>query len=205
MRVQIALEEKGVPYQYVEEENLFHNKSPLLLQMNPVHKKVPVLIHNGNPVCESLIILQYLDDVWNQKYTLFSHDSYERAKARFWVNFFDNKIADCGRRMWASKGQDQEAAKEEFIESLKLLEGELGESPYFGGEKFGVLDVALIPFSCRFYTYEMFCKFKIEKECPKLMEWVKRCNHRESVSKILPDPYKIYSFVLHFKKMLGID
>ncbi|PON42707.1 S-crystallin [Trema orientale] len=203
MRVQIALEEKGVSYHYVEEENLFHNKSPLLLQSNPVHKKVPVLIHNGNPVCESLVILQYIDDVWKDGNLLLSEDPYQRAKARFWVNFFDTKIADCGRRMWASKGQDQQAAKEEFLESLRLLEGELGDKAYFGGENFGLLDIALIPFSCRFYTYEMFCKFSVQKECPKLMEWVIKCNQRESVSKNLPDPYKVYNFVLEVKKKLG--
>lgn len=93
MRVQIALVEKGVPYHYVEEENLFNNKSSLLLQSNPVHKKVPVLIHNGKPVCESLIILQYIDDVWKGGNFLFSdEDPYQRAKARFWINFFDVKV-----------------------------------------------------------------------------------------------------------------
>ncbi|XP_062089050.1 probable glutathione S-transferase parC [Humulus lupulus] len=212
MRVQIALIEKGVPYQYLEEETIFHNKSLLLLQSNPLHKKVPVLIHNGKPVCESLVILQYIDDVWKHGNLLLSEqDSYNRAKARFWVNFFDTKlnyanfIADCGRRMWASKGEDQEAAKEEFIESLRALEGELGGKSYFGGEKFGLLDIALIPFSCRFYTYELFCKFSVEKECPKLMEWVKKCHQRQSVSKILPDPYEVYKFVLHARKCLGLS
>ncbi|KAF6176433.1 hypothetical protein GIB67_010070 [Kingdonia uniflora] len=32
--------------------------------MNPVHKKVPVLIHNGKPISESLIVVQYVDEVW---------------------------------------------------------------------------------------------------------------------------------------------
>ncbi|KAM2042354.1 hypothetical protein ACFX16_036057 [Malus domestica] len=52
MRLRIALAEKGIEYEY-EDEDLW-NKSPLLLQMNPV------LIHNGKPVSESLIALQYI-------------------------------------------------------------------------------------------------------------------------------------------------
>lgn len=45
MRVLIALEEKGIKYENKEED--FSNKSLLLLQMNPIHKKIPVLIHNA--------------------------------------------------------------------------------------------------------------------------------------------------------------
>ncbi|KAJ7015032.1 hypothetical protein NC653_004353 [Populus alba x Populus x berolinensis] len=33
------------------------------------------------------------------------------------------------------KGEEKEAAKNDFIESLKLLEGELGDEPYFEGDK----------------------------------------------------------------------
>ncbi|XAR56369.1 Glutathione transferase [Bertholletia excelsa] len=91
MRVRIALAEKGVEYES-REENLA-NKSDLLLQMNPVHKQIPVLIHNGKPVCESLIIVQYIDEVWKHKSPLLPSDAYQRAQARFWADYIDKKVS----------------------------------------------------------------------------------------------------------------
>ncbi|PQM35106.1 putative glutathione S-transferase isoform X1 [Prunus yedoensis var. nudiflora] len=193
-RATIALEEKGVKYEYREED--LSNKSSLLLQMNPVHKKIPVLIHNGKPVCESLIIVQYVDEVWRDKAPLLPSDPYQRARARFWADFIDKKVFDAGKKLWSTKGEEHEAAKKEFIEILKQLEGELGDKPYFGGERFGFLDIALITFYSWFYAFETFGNFSREVECPKLVEWAKRCTHRESVSKSLADPKKVYEFLL---------
>lgn len=90
MRVRIALAEKGIEYEYKEED--LTNKSPLLLEMNPVHKKIPVLIHNGRPVCESLIAVQYIDEVWRHESPFLPSDPYQRAQARFWTDYVDKKV-----------------------------------------------------------------------------------------------------------------
>ncbi|OVA11493.1 Glutathione S-transferase [Macleaya cordata] len=203
MRARIALAEKGIKYEYKEES--IRDKSPLLLKMNPVHKMIPVLIHNGKPICESLIILEYIEEVWKDKYPLLPSDPYNKATARFWSDYVDKKVYVVGKKVWMTKGEEQENAKKEFIDILKVLEGELGDKPYFGGEKMGFLDVALVPYYSWFYSYETCGKFSIEVECPKLVSWAKKCMQKESVSKSLPEQEKVYGFVLELKKWHGID
>ncbi|XP_020204528.1 probable glutathione S-transferase parC [Cajanus cajan] len=201
MRVRIALAEKGVEYVY-KEENL-RNKSPLLLKNNPIHKKIPVLIHNGKSICESLNIVEYIDEFWKDKAPLLPFDPYDRAQARFWADFIDKKVHEDGRGIWASKVDQHEKAQKELKGSLKQLEEVLGDKPYFGGDSFGFLDVALIPFHQWFYAYEKVGSFKLD--CPKLIGWAKRCLQRESVSTSLASEKDIYEFVLGYRKTHELD
>ena len=115
------------------------------------------------------------------------------------------QVYDFGRKIWTTKGEEQEAAKKEFFVTLKLLEAELGDKPYFGGDSFGFVDVALVAFYSWFYAFETFGNFSIEAECPKLIAWVKRCLQKESVSKSLVDGKKIYEFVCELRKKFGIE
>lgn len=90
MRTKIALREKRVEFE-VQEEDLW-NKSELLLKSNPVHKKVPVLIHNDTPISESLIQVQYIDETWTNAASFLPTDPQSRATARFWADFADKTV-----------------------------------------------------------------------------------------------------------------
>lgn len=90
-RVELALKIKGIGFQYVEED--LQNKTLELLKFNPIYKKVPVLIHNGKPICESFVILGYIDQVWkNNGPPLLLQDPYKRAQIRFWADFIHNQM-----------------------------------------------------------------------------------------------------------------
>lgn len=208
MRVLIALEEKGINYELQEENTRY--KSQLPLQMDPIHKQIPVFLHNGKPLAESLIILQYIDEAWpsaSPEKRFMPSTPYDRAIARFWAAFMDKKIYEAGRRIIMTKGEAQEEAKRELVESLMLIEGALkefsGGKTYFGGETLGFLDIAFIPLTGWFYTYETLGKFKIplEDKCPCLKAWMKACMERDSVNRLLPRPEKILKdYATEFRK-----
>lgn len=119
--------------------------------------------------------------------------------------FYCWKVFESGRSIWASNGEEREVGTRDFIEVLKHLEEAIGENDYFGGDAFGFLDIIAIGHSSWFLAYERLGAFKIEDHTPKISAWIKRCLQRTSVDKVLPDPEKVYQFVLHFRKMEGLD
>ncbi|KAH7862587.1 hypothetical protein Vadar_006824 [Vaccinium darrowii] len=50
------------------------------------------------------------------------------------------------KKITRTKGEDRERANEELLEIFKLLEGELRAKPYFAGDEFGLVDIAMVPF-----------------------------------------------------------
>lgn len=142
-RVRWALRLKGIPYEYIEED--IYNKGPLLLSLNPVYGKVPVLVHQGKPLPESLCILEYIDETWTHGPALLPQDPYEKSQARFWARFSDEKILEASWHLMFMKGKNQEKALKTAVEVLEKVEEKLvqeGKS-FFGGDTIGYLDFVM--------------------------------------------------------------
>ncbi|XP_049387180.1 probable glutathione S-transferase, partial [Solanum stenotomum] len=106
----------------------------LLLQSNP-NKKIPVLIHNGKPICESMVIVEYIDETFEGP-SILPKDPYDRALARFWAKFLDDKVVTLVNT-FLRKGKEKEVC-----EMLKVLDNELKDKKLFVGDKFGFADMA---------------------------------------------------------------
>ncbi|KAM1363045.1 hypothetical protein EV2_028771 [Malus domestica] len=170
LRIVWALQLKGIPYETIYED--LSNKSPLLLQSNPIHKKIPVLLHNGNAVVESLIILEYVDETWKEN-PLLPEDPLERATARFWARYGDEKVFASIWESFTKEGKEQEESIVKAKENLKYLEEELKGKKFFGGEKVGFADIALGWLAYYESLLEDIAGMKVvtEEEFPLLSAW----------------------------------
>lgn len=192
-RVVLSLKLKGVAYKYSEED--FANKSDDLLKYNPIHKKVPVLIHKGNPLPESLVIVEYIDDTWTNN-PLLPQDPYERALARFWSKTLDDKILPAlWNACWSDeKGRDK--AVEEALEALKILQEALKDKRFFGGETIGLVDIA-----ANFIGYWVAILQEIAglelltiEKFPKLYKWSQEFVNHPVIKESLPPRDKLFAF-----------
>ncbi|GLT47943.1 hypothetical protein SLA2020_215960 [Shorea laevis] len=187
-RVIWALKLKGIPYEFIEQD--LDNKSPLLLQSNPVHKKIPVLIHGGNPIAESVIILEYIEEKWPQN-PLLPSDPYEKAVARFWVKFADEKGLSISKVLQSS-GEEQEKARKESLEMLEIIEEHapgLGQKKFFGGDKIGMVDLTLGRLAHWMGVTEEVTGVKIMEagKFPRLEAWMKNFKEDPVIKENLPE------------------
>lgn len=143
-RVELALKVKNIRFDYVEED--LKNKSELLLKYNPVHKKVPVLVHNGNPICESFVIIEYIDETWKSGPKLLPEDPYKRAQVRFWSKFMQDQLFENALVILKTEGEAQQKAMKDMYEKLCVLEKGMKEyfpdgKPQVDDKNIGVLDI----------------------------------------------------------------
>lgn len=140
-RARIVLLEKGIEHKinYLDPQDLpawFHDISPL--------GKVPVLMVNGEPLFESMVIVEYLDEVTPG--SLYPDDIFNKARTRSWIEFGEDILSTTFDLMNTADEKEYKKNIALLDERFDILEEDvLGEGPYFNGEKFGNIDAVYAP------------------------------------------------------------
>lgn len=146
IRVRMVLEEKGIPYQCVEES--LASPSATLLRHHP-QGKVPLLLHGGVPLYESAVITEYLDEAFPPP-RLRPATALGLARMRLWTFWCDDIFKpdlDAYKYRLAALTDAQGAALLARLRGhLEKLEEALTATAYLQGETFGLADIHVFPF-----------------------------------------------------------
>ena len=193
-RAAIVLAEKGVAFER-REVNLA-DKPAWFLAVSPLGK-TPVLLVAGEPVFESAVICEYLDETQSPR--LHPDDALERARHRGWIEFASALLNTIAGFYTAADDTALRKQRDELRERLRQLERELERrpGPYFAGAPFSLVDAAFGPVFRYFDVFERIADFGFFERTPRLLAWRRTLALRDSVRRaVAPDyPERLLAFL----------
>ncbi|KAI1756758.1 putative glutathione S-transferase [Xylaria castorea] len=212
-RVWLTLEEKGIPYEYIENESIIlfnpYHKGPELMRSNP-RGLVPTLqVAPGKSLYESTVICEYLEDHYaDHEPKLFPSDNYERARSRIWMDYVTSRVIPAFHRFlqFQPSSYDGDGAarldelRAEFRKCLLEFAGEMADvaqGPWFAGKDIGLVDITLLPWAVRLWVFDEFkgglgipekgAGGQDEERWERWRVWLAAVNERDSVKKTTSD------------------
>ncbi len=181
----IALHEKQVDFKLThimpsDQPDWFKEISPL--------GKVPVLKVGDNPVFESAVILEYLDEVYAPQ--LHPNDPLEKATHRSWMEYCSDLVMT-QFKMLTSKDKDGfEENRDKLKQGLQRLDTVVAETtPFFAGEDFTLVDTVYAPLFMRLKIVEEIQPLGLDIS-PRLQTWADALLARETVKNSVVDDFE---------------
>ena len=149
-----ALEELGIPCERRKLDlSAKATHTPEFLALNP-NGKVPLLVHDGLPIFESIAILAHLGETFGVEKRLFPPPGLARAQAFQWLAWASVSLASAAQRYHGNSsdqvpaelrnGKVADLAKLETQGLLAILDRHLqGKTWMLGGSDFTLVDVHL--------------------------------------------------------------
>jgi glutathione S-transferase len=133
-------------------------KFPEFIAASPRGLVPAITTPDGKHVWESMHVVEYIDTVFNDfgDNLIPQDDPFKRAIVRIWADHCTERVQKSYYAMLMDQDPDrQQASKEKFFDECRALARAMApaeEGPYFSGDKFCLVDVALSPFWYRFET-----------------------------------------------------
>ncbi|MEL4177574.1 glutathione S-transferase family protein [Roseateles sp. PN1] len=144
-KVKLVLLEKGIPFE--EELVMTHSHDEAVLSCSPLGK-VPFIRTPQGALCESQVILDYLEAAYPQP-ALLPADPFQAAKQRELISFIELHLELVARELYAqaffggtvSEGT-QARVRKQLSKNIAGFKRLAKFAPYVGGDSFGMADCA---------------------------------------------------------------
>jgi glutathione S-transferase len=207
-RAVIALHEKGVAFERVDID--LANKPAWFLALSPLGKTPVLLVPRAapsgpvfEPVFESAVICDYLDETIQP--ALHPADALERARHRAWVEVASATLNQIWQFYTARDGESFEACRAELARRFDQIDAALGAGPWFGGERFTLVDAAFAPVFRYFEVFDRFHDTGVLTTAMNARRWATALAHRSSVQAAVGADYpqRLRAFVERQEGELG--
>ena len=165
-RAAIVLAEKGVAFDRIDVD--LSNKPDWFLRISPLGK-TPVLLVDDEPIFESAVICEYLDDTTLPR--LHPEDALQRARHRAWMEFGSGVLNTIAGFYNAADDEALQAKATELRRRFEQIEVALGEGPYFSGARFSIVDAVFGPIFRYFDVFDGIADFGIFDTTPRVNAW----------------------------------
>lgn len=187
-RAVIVLEEKGLVYERIDID--LANKPDWFLKLSPLGK-TPVLLVDGQPLFESAVICEYLDDTTPHR--MHPEVPLVRAQHRAWIEFASATLNAIGAVYGAPDESSLAIKMGDLRRKFSQLEVELNSAalhlPYFAGESFCMVDAAFAPVFRYFDVLDTVDDFGGFANTPRVNAWRIALKQRDSVRKAVRTDY----------------
>lgn len=175
-RAAIVLLEKGIAFERVDID--LSNKPDWFLKVSPLGK-TPVLLADGEPIFESAVICEFLDETTLPR--LHPQDARQRARHRGWMEFGSAILNTIAAFYNAPDQTVLKASAQTLRARFAQIEAVLGEGPYFDGARFSVVDAVFGPIFRYFDVFEAQVDLGVFDHTPKVRAWRRALALRPSV------------------------
>lgn len=175
-RAAIALAEKGVPFERVWID--LADKPDWFRRISPTGK-VPLLLVGETAIFESAVICEYLEET--QPHPLHPADPLERARDRAWMEFGSGILGEIWGYETARDADTLDRKVRSLQERFGRVEAALGDGPWFGGARFGLVDAVFGPVFRYFDTFDAIADLGVLAGLPKVAAWRRALSQRPSV------------------------
>lgn len=184
-RAMIVLNEKNISFdiEYID----LSEPPPWFYDISPL-EKVPVLLVDDEPLFESMVICEYLDEITEG--SLYPDDAFNRAKNRAWIEF-GNDILSTTFDFYTTEDEKRfKHLNNILIDRFEDLEEEISAGPYFNGENFSMVDAVYAPVFRYHNRIAQYKDFGLFEDAPKIKAWGDKLLEHLSVINSVPDTYE---------------